>query len=96
MTLTEKVEEVAMSSGLDLVGIASADAFEGYRWGHLIMRNPRLSMSEAKSLVIVAVCDLKKLREPQVTERRGKVASRVKIIPPIGSFSLTLTAACHF
>jgi len=51
MTLTEKVKEVAMSSGLDLVGIASADAFEGYRWGHLIMRNPRLSMSEAKSLV---------------------------------------------
>ena len=74
MTLTERVNEVAVSSGLDLVGIASADAFEGYRWGNSIMRNPKLSMPEAKSLVIVAVCDLKKLREPQATERRGRVA----------------------
>jgi epoxyqueuosine reductase len=74
MTLTEKVKEVALLSGLDLVGIASADVFEGYRWGHLIMRNPKLSMPEVKSLVIVAVCDLKKLKEPQVTERKGKVA----------------------
>ncbi len=74
MTLTERVKEVALLSGLDLVGIASADVFEGYRWGHLIMRNPKLSMPEAKSLVIVAVCDLKKLREPQGTERRGRVA----------------------
>ena len=30
MTLTERIKEVAVSSGLDLVGIASADAFEGY------------------------------------------------------------------
>jgi hypothetical protein len=60
------------------------------------MRNPKLSMPEAKSLVIVAVCDLKKLREPQVTERRGKVASHVKIIPPIGPFSVALAAPGHF
>lgn len=74
MKLTERVKEVALSSALDLVGIASADSFEGYRWKDSIMRNPKLSMPEAKSLVVVGVCDLKKLRERQAVGLTGRVA----------------------
>lgn len=74
MNLTERIREVAFSSGLDVVGITSADSFEGYRWTDSIMRDPKLSMPEALSLVIVGVCDLKKLREPQAIGLIGKVA----------------------
>lgn len=74
MKLTERVKEVALSSGLDLVGIAPADSFEGYRWKDSIMRDPKLSMPEARSFVIVGVCDLKKLRKPQAIGLAGRVA----------------------
>ncbi|MFB0519493.1 MAG: epoxyqueuosine reductase [Acidobacteriota bacterium] len=74
MKLTEKVKEVGLSSGLDLVGIAPADSFEGYRWEDSVMRDPKLSMPEARSLVIVGVCDLKKLRAPQTIGLMGRVA----------------------
>ena len=74
MKLTKRVKEVALLSGLDLVGIASADSFEGYRWKDSIMRDPKLSMTEARSLVVVGVCDLKKLTEPQATGLTGRVA----------------------
>jgi len=74
MKLTEKVKEVALSSGLDMVGIASADSFEEYRWKDSVMRDPSLSMPEARSLVIAGVCDLKKLRAPQAVGLMGRVA----------------------
>lgn len=65
MESTERLKEVALSSGLDLVGIASADSFEVYRWKDSVMRDPKLSMPEARFLVIVGACELKKLRESQ-------------------------------
>jgi len=74
MKLTDRIREIALSSGLDLVGIASGDSFKGYRWKDSIMRDPKLSMPEARSLVIVGVCDLKKLREPQAIGLTGRVA----------------------
>ena len=74
MKSTERLKEVALSSGLDLVGIASADSFEIYRWKDSVMRDPQLSMPEARSLVIVGVCDLKKLRESQAIGLTGRVA----------------------
>jgi len=74
MKLTEKLKEVALSSGLEMVGIASADFFEGYHWKDSIMRDPKLSVPEARSLVIAGVCDLKKLRAPQTVGLVGRVA----------------------
>lgn len=74
MKSTERLKEVALSSGLDLVGIASADSFEVYRWKDSVMRDPKLSMPEARFLVIVGVCDLKKLRESQAIGLTGRVA----------------------
>lgn len=74
MKLSEKVKEVASSSGLDLVGIASADSFAGFRWKDSVMRDPRLSVPEARSLVIAGVCDLKMLQDAQTVGLMGRVA----------------------
>jgi epoxyqueuosine reductase QueG len=74
MSLSERIKKVALESGLDLVGIAPAAPFEGYRWKESIMRNPRLTMSDAQSLVIVAACDLKSIKESHVVPPIGLVA----------------------
>lgn len=73
MNLTKRVKEVALSSGFDLVGIASADAFAEYRWQDSLMRDPQLSLPDAKALVIVGVSDLKQLRESQGIGVMGRV-----------------------
>lgn len=72
--LTEKVKKTALSSDLDMVGIAPAEPFTGYRWETLSMRDPKLSMPGARSLVIVGVCDLNKLKKPDDTKLKGKIA----------------------
>ena len=74
MNISERIKKVALSSGLDLVGIATADLFKGYRWKDSIMRDPKLSMTDAKSLVIVGVSDLKKLKTPQYNKLTGRVS----------------------
>lgn len=53
MTLTEEIKLIAIKSGLDLVGIAPADPFEGYRWQDSKMRDPGLTMIDARSIVVV-------------------------------------------
>lgn len=74
MNISERIKKAALSSGLDLVGIAPADSFKEYRWKDSIMRDPTLSMADAKSLVIVGVSDLKKLKKPQYNELTGRVS----------------------
>lgn len=72
--LTEEVKRVAFSSGLDMVGISPAGPFTGYRWRTSKMRDPRISMPVAKSLVIVGVCDLKRLIKAEEFVLKGKIA----------------------
>jgi len=74
MKLTEKVKKFALSSNFDMVGIAPAEPFAGYRWKTSSMRDPKLSMPEAKSLVIVGVCDLNKLKKSDDVGFKGKIA----------------------
>ncbi len=40
---------------MDLVGIAGAESFDGYRWQDSVMRDPHLTLPEAKAIVIVGV-----------------------------------------
>ncbi len=74
MNLSEKIKKVALESGLDLVGITPADPFEGYRWKDSIMRDPRLTFPDARSLVVVGYCDLRTLKENGEIVLKGKVA----------------------
>lgn len=74
MTLTQNIEQIVIKSGLDLVGIAPADPFEGYRWQDSVMHNPRLTSMDARSIVVVAVSELKFLRETKIEGSIGKIA----------------------
>lgn len=73
MTLTQNIKQIAINSGLDLVGIAPADPFENYRWPDSAMRDPRLTMTDARSLVVVGVSELKFLKETKMNGLIGKV-----------------------
>ncbi len=74
MTLTQNIKELALKSDLDLVGFAPADPFEGYRWQDSVMRDPRLTMMDARSVVVVGVSELKFLRETKINGLICKVA----------------------
>ena len=74
MTLTQNIKELALKSEFDLVGFAPADPFEGYRWQDSLMRDPKLTMTDAKSLVIVGVSELKFLKKSKTNDLIGKIA----------------------
>jgi epoxyqueuosine reductase len=74
LTLTQNIKQIAINSGLDLVGIAPADPFEDYRWQDSAMRDPRLTMTDARSLVVVGVSELRFLKETKMNRLIGKVA----------------------
>jgi epoxyqueuosine reductase len=74
MDLAERLRQIASDSGLDLVGFASAEAFEDYRWQDSFMRNPKLTLADAQSILVVGVNELKFLKDPEVREPAGHVA----------------------
>jgi epoxyqueuosine reductase len=74
MNLSKKIKKIALESGLDLVGIAPAAPFESYRWKDSIMRNPKLTLPDVRSLVIVGYYDLRTLKESAEIGLKGKVA----------------------
>ena len=74
MDLTAQLKQFALVSGFDLVGIASAEPFDGYHWQDSVMRDPKLTMADARSTVVVGVSELKFLKESSVKEPTGHVA----------------------
>jgi epoxyqueuosine reductase len=74
VTLSDQIRQVAYKSGLKLIGIATADTFSDYRWSHTLMRDPCLTMPDAKSLIIVAVCELNYLKETRIKGFSGRFA----------------------
>jgi epoxyqueuosine reductase len=74
VTLSDQIRHVADKNGLKLIGIAPAYAFSDYRWGHTVMRDPGLTMPDAKSLIIACVCELNYLKESQVQGLSGRFA----------------------
>jgi len=55
MTLSENIKELAESTGIDILRFAEASAFEGYLLRHSKRRDPRLSLPEAKTLIVTGV-----------------------------------------
>jgi epoxyqueuosine reductase len=53
--LSRKIRELAGSMGIDLLGFAEASEFEGYALRHSRRRDPRLSLPEAKTLVVAGI-----------------------------------------
>jgi len=53
--LTERLKNHAEESGLDVLGFADASAFKGYRLGHSIRRDPKLSLPEARTIIVAGV-----------------------------------------
>ena len=74
MALTQDIKQIAIKSDLDLVGIAHADPFEGYRWYDSAMCDPKLEMTEARSIVVAGINELKFLKETKIKGLIGKVA----------------------
>ena len=54
-TLTAKLNRLAEESGLDAIGFADASEFKGYRLGRSIRRDPKLSLPDAKTIIVAGV-----------------------------------------
>ncbi len=72
--LSDQIRNVGDRSGFILFGIAPAEPFEGYRWNQSLMRDPRLTISDAKSVILVGVCELSILRETTIGNLTGRFA----------------------
>ena len=55
IALTDKVSSLAEESGLDAIGFADASEFKGYRLGRSIRRDPKLSLPDAKTIIVAGV-----------------------------------------
>jgi epoxyqueuosine reductase len=53
--LTEKLNSLAEGSGLDVLGFADASEFKGYRLSHSPRRDPKLSLPDAKTIIVAGV-----------------------------------------
>ncbi len=53
--LTEKLNDLAARSGLDVLGFADASEFKGYRLNHSPRRDPKLSLPDAKTIIVAGV-----------------------------------------
>lgn len=73
-SLSNLIKETALASGLDLVGIAGADPFEGYRWQESVMRDPSLTLTDARAIVIVGVCEKGLAPSNPPSNRSGRIA----------------------
>jgi epoxyqueuosine reductase len=72
--LSDQIRNVGDRSGFILFGIAPAEPFEGYRWNQSLIRDPRLTISDAKSVILVDVCELSILRETTIGNLTGRFA----------------------
>jgi epoxyqueuosine reductase len=72
--LSDQIRNVAKGSGLSLVGIAPAEPFEGFRWIHSLMRDPGLTICDAKSVILAGVCELSILQETAIGNLTGRFA----------------------
>jgi epoxyqueuosine reductase len=50
--LSKKIRELARATGIDVLGFAKASEFQGYALKHSRRRDPRISLPEAKTLVV--------------------------------------------
>lgn len=53
--LSEKIKEIAISSGIDVLGFATASEFSGYALSHSIRRDPKLSLAEAETIIVAGI-----------------------------------------
>jgi len=53
--LSEKIRNLSGSTGIDVVGFAEASEFSGYALSHSRRRDPKLSLSDAKSIIVAGV-----------------------------------------
>jgi epoxyqueuosine reductase len=54
-TLSQKIRSLADKSGIDVIGFAAATEFPGYRIKSSQRRDPKLSMPDAKSIIVVGI-----------------------------------------
>jgi epoxyqueuosine reductase len=54
-TLSEKIRQQAGALGIDALGFAAADEFDGYRLPNSPRRNPRLALPEAKTIIVAGI-----------------------------------------
>lgn len=53
--LTEKIRELSGSLGIDVVGFAEASEFSGYALSRSLRRDPKLSLSDAKTIIVAGI-----------------------------------------
>ena len=53
--LTEKLNRLAKESGLDAIGFADASGFNEYQMRGSIRRDPKLSLPDAKSIIVAGI-----------------------------------------
>lgn len=53
--LADKVRGIAKASGIDAVGFAQAEAFEDYAISNSRRRDPKLSMPDAKTIIVAGI-----------------------------------------
>jgi len=53
--LSENIRELADSLGIDVLGFAGASEFEGYRVNRSKRRDPRLSLPDAKTIIVAGI-----------------------------------------
>ncbi|MGE5457848.1 MAG: hypothetical protein ACM3RX_05800 [Methanococcaceae archaeon] len=55
MYLTKRIKELAYSNGIDLIGIAGTAEFNDYILKNSKRRDPKLSLLEAKSIIVIGI-----------------------------------------
>jgi epoxyqueuosine reductase len=55
MTLSDKIRNLSLSAGIDVIGFADASPFSGYAWTKSKRRDPHLTMADAKSIIVVGI-----------------------------------------
>ena len=54
-SLSKKIRNLANSTGIDVVGFADASEFSGYRLNQHQRRNPKLTLPDAKSIIVAGI-----------------------------------------
>ncbi len=53
--LSQKIKKLADSAGIDVLGFAEASEFKGYRVIHSPRRDPKLSVPDAKTIIVAGI-----------------------------------------
>ena len=53
--LSDNIKEIAESNGIDVLGFATASEFSGYALSHSIRRDPKLSLSDAETIIVAGI-----------------------------------------